>query len=98
MSEPTSPTQSRQTEIYLDGVRGKLPVVPIDFTRLEARAQASLPAAAFDYFAGGAGLERTMAANRGAFDRWQIVPRMLRGIESRDTSIELFGRRIPAPL
>ncbi len=98
MSEPTSPTQSRQTEIYLDGVRGKLPVVPVDFTRLEARAEASIPAAAFAYFAGGAGLERTMDANRRAFEHWQIVPRMLRGIESRDTSIELFGRRLPAPL
>ncbi len=98
MSEPTSPTQSRQTEIYLEGVRGKLPVVPVDFTRLEARAQALLPAAAFAYFAGGAGLERTMEANRRAFDRWQIVPRMLRGIEARDTSIELFGQRLPTPL
>jgi lactate 2-monooxygenase len=97
MSEPT-PTQSRQTEIYLDGIRGKLPVVPVDFTRLEARAQASIPAAAFAYFAGGAGLERTMDANRRAFDRWQIVPRMLRGIETRDTSIELLGHRLPAPL
>ena len=98
MSEPTSPTQSRQTEIYLDGIRGKLPVVPVDFHKLEARAQASLPAAAFAYFAGGAGLERTMEANRRAFDRWKIVPRMLRGIEARDTSIELFGRPLPAPL
>lgn len=98
MSEPTSPTQSRQTEIYLDGVRGKLPIVPVDFARLEARAQASIPPAAFAYFAGGAGLERTMDANRRAFDRWQIVPRMLRGIESRNTSIELFGQRLPAPL
>jgi lactate 2-monooxygenase len=98
MSEPTSPTQSRQTEIYLDGVRGKLPIVPVDFNRLQAHAQASIPAAAFAYFAGGAGLERTMESNRRAFDRWQIVPRMLRGIEARDTTIELFGQRFPAPL
>src|SRR5450631_3139176 len=98
MSEPTSPTQSRQTEIYLDGVRGELPIVPVDFNRLQAHAQASIPAAAFAYFAGGAGLERTMEANRRAFDRWQIVPRMLRGIEARDPGIELFGQRLPAPL
>ena len=98
MSEPTSPTQSRQTEIYLDGIAGKLPIVPVDFARLEARALTSIPAAAFAYFAGGAGAERTMEANRRAFDRWQIVPRMLRGIEARDTSIELFGQRLPAPV
>src|SRR5262245_58440783 len=98
MSDPPSPTQSRQTQIYLDGVAGKLPVVPVDMAKLEAAAQAAIPAASFAYFAGGAGLERTMEANRRAFDRWQIMPRMLRGIESRDTSTEIFGRKIPAPI
>jgi lactate 2-monooxygenase len=47
--------------------------------------------------AAGAGNERTVAANRAAFDRWRIVPRMLRDVERRDTSAELFGQRLPSP-
>ena len=53
---------------------------------------------AFAYTAGGAGSESTMRANRAAFDRWRIVPRMLRDVSVRDTSVELFGRRLPVPL
>ena len=87
----------RQAEIYLSGVRGKLPIVPADPARLEARARESMSAEGFAYFAGGAGVESTMAANRADFDRWRIVPRMLRDVSVRDTSIELFGRRLPSP-
>ena len=39
-----------------------------------------------------------MAANRAAFDRWRIVPRMLVDTSSRDLGVTLFGRRLPAPL
>jgi len=53
---------------------------------------------AFAYTAGGAGSESTVGANRAAFDRWRIVPRVLRDVSVRDTSIELYGRRLPTPL
>ena len=33
-----------------------------------------------------------------AFDKWQIVPRMLRDVSQRDLSIELFGTRLAAPV
>ena len=33
-----------------------------------------------------------------AFARHRIVPRMLRGAERPDASVELFGRRLAAPL
>jgi lactate 2-monooxygenase len=52
---------------------------------------------AFAYVAGGAGMESTIAASREAFERWRIVPRMLHDVSRGDTSVELFGRRIPAP-
>jgi isopentenyl diphosphate isomerase/L-lactate dehydrogenase-like FMN-dependent dehydrogenase len=39
-----------------------------------------------------------MHANRAAFDRWQLVPRMLRDVSSRDLSVSLIGMRLPAPL
>ena len=53
---------------------------------------------AFAYVAGGAGAERSMAANRAAFDRCRIVPRMLRDVSMRDTSVELLGLKLPSPL
>jgi lactate 2-monooxygenase len=88
----------RQTSIYLGGVSGTRPRVPADATKLEERARRSMSRQAFAYIAAGAGAEDTVAANRRAFDRWRIVPRMLRDVSERDPSAELFGRRIPAPL
>ena len=54
--------------------------------------------AAFAYVAGSAGLEATAAANRAAFDRWQVVPRAFCDVRRRTLEVELFGRRLPAPL
>ncbi|MEA2310691.1 MAG: lactate 2-monooxygenase, partial [Solirubrobacteraceae bacterium] len=87
----------RQTSIYRAGVSGRRPRVPTDATQLEARAEQSMPAEAFAYIAGGAGTGATMRANREGFDRWRIVPRMLRDVSGRDTSVELLGRRLPSP-
>jgi lactate 2-monooxygenase len=78
-------------------VTGRRPRVPVDAGRLEQAARRALAPEAFAYIAAGAGNERTVAANRAAFDGWRIVPRMLRDMSQRDTSIELFGRRLPAP-
>jgi isopentenyl diphosphate isomerase/L-lactate dehydrogenase-like FMN-dependent dehydrogenase len=88
----------RQNEVYRAGVFGHSPAVPTVARRLQARAKQALNARAYAYVAGGAGDEVTQRANRVAFDRWAVVPRVLRDVSRRDTSIELFGRRIPAPL
>jgi lactate 2-monooxygenase len=89
--------RQRQTSIYLGGVSGRTPRVPVDPGRLEAKARRALSREAYAYIAAGAGGEATMRANRAAFDRWRIVPRMLRDVSERDTSVELFGRRLPGP-
>ena len=40
-----------------------------------------------------------MAANRAAFDRWRLVPRMLRGVPGqRDHTATLLGTTMPAPV
>ena len=52
----------------------------------------------FGYVAGSAGSEATGRANVAAFDRWQVVPRMLVDTTARDTGVELFGRRHECPL
>jgi lactate 2-monooxygenase len=97
MDEPTG-TPTRQQAIYLDGVSGRRPVVPVSPWHLERAARRKMSREGFAYVAGGAGAERTMAANRAEFDRWRIVPRMLRDVSKRDPSITLFGRTLPAPL
>ncbi len=89
--------RQRQQEVYLDGVSGRRPRVSTDLTRLEEDAREAMSAEAFAYVAGGAGTGATMRANRAAFERRQIVPRMLRDVAERDTSVELFGRRLPSP-
>jgi len=87
----------RQADIYLAGVLGKRQRVPFTFAELEKRARRKMSREAFAYVAGGAGSEQTIRSIEEAFERWAIVPRMLRDVSVRDTSVELFGRRLPSP-
>ncbi len=88
----------RQSQIYQFGLFGRLPHVPTHWTALEALAARRLSAKGYAYIAGGAGMEVTQRDNMAAFDRWALVPRMLRDVSVRDTAVTLFGRRLPAPL
>ncbi len=64
----------------------------------EPVARERLPHDVYDYYAGGAGDERTLAENRRAFERWAIRPRMLTGAYPPDPSTELLGSRIAMPI
>lgn len=68
-----------QLEIYLQGLTGVLPTLPMEFAELEARAEQALPPSIWSYVAGGAGDELTQRSNATAFHRWGLVPRMLVG-------------------
>ncbi|MEU8620606.1 alpha-hydroxy-acid oxidizing protein [Streptomyces sp. NPDC048623] len=87
-----------QNEIYLNGLFGTLPKLPMDFAGLERRAEAALPPSVWSYVAGGAGDERTQRANAEAFHRWGLVPRMMVGAAQRDLTVDLFGMALPTPL
>lgn len=89
---------SRQSEVYVGGVAGQKPLIPVGARELEQAARRRMTPEAFAYVAGGAGSESTMRANLEAFERRRIVPRMLRDVGRRDISVELFGRTLPAPL
>ena len=89
--------RTRQMDVYLGGLRGRRPLVPFDFEKLEKTARRRMSREAFAYVAGGAGLESTIAANRAAFERRRIVPRVLRDVSTRDPSVTLFGRTLPSP-
>ena len=90
--------RERQSAIYVPGIGGRRPRVPVPPGELEAAARRAMSPEAYAYVAAGAGAETTMAANRAAFDRRRLVPRMLRDASDRRLEIELFGRRLPAPL
>ncbi|BDP41084.1 lactate 2-monooxygenase [Deinococcus aetherius] len=94
----SGPGRSRQTRVYVRGLGGERPRVPVGPDRLEAAARAKLSAPDFAYLAGGAGTERTMRANLAAFERVQLLPRMLSGTRERDLSVELLGLTFPTPL
>jgi lactate 2-monooxygenase len=98
VSDHTDIGRQRQRAIYVAGVGGHLPTVPVGQAELEKAAQAAMSPEAWAYVAGGAGRESTMDGNRAAFEKWRVVPRVLRDVEKRDLSIELFGQRLPSPL
>jgi L-lactate dehydrogenase (cytochrome) len=87
-----------QYEIYGRGLAGETPVLPVGLADLETAAREVMSAEAFGYVAGGAGSERTMDANRQAFERRRIVPRMLRDVSARDVSTSVLGTAMPAPV
>ena len=50
------------------------------------------------YFAGGAGDELTLRENVAAWSGWRLRPRALAGVGEWDTSTEILGRRVAAPI
>lgn len=87
-----------QNDIYLNGLNGVLPKLPVDFAQLEARAVEAMPASVRNYVQGGCGDESTQRRNADAFSEWGLVPRMMVDCTDRDLSIELFGTRYPTPI
>ena len=87
-----------EMEIYLAGLAGRTPDLPITADGLERAAAKVMSPAVYDYVAGSAGTESTARANRAAFQKWEIVPRHLRGVSERDLSVDLLGTTIPAPV
>src|SRR5918995_348519 len=86
------PGSQVQNAIYLAG-GSDWPISPEEW---ETRAREALEQGLFDYVAGGAGSEATVRANREAFERRRLRPRMLTGNADRDLSVEVLGMRSPA--
>jgi (S)-3,5-dihydroxyphenylglycine transaminase len=64
----------------------------------ERAARARLPRQIWDFLAGGAEQERTLAANLDVFSRVRVLPRVLTGAGVADPSTRLFGRAWAAPI
>jgi lactate 2-monooxygenase len=85
-------------EIYVRGLVGETPSIPVSVAELERRAAEAMEERAANYVFAGAGSEGTMDANREALRRRRIVPRMLRDVAERDLSTTVLGTAMPAPL
>ncbi|TMD43066.1 MAG: alpha-hydroxy-acid oxidizing protein, partial [Chloroflexi bacterium] len=64
----------------------------------EPAARSVLPRGIFDYIAGGAEDEATIAGNREAFTRYRFRFRALAGAGEPDLTSELFGARFTLPV
>jgi isopentenyl diphosphate isomerase/L-lactate dehydrogenase-like FMN-dependent dehydrogenase len=88
-----------QNDVYLKGLLGEPPTLPFDWRAVQAAAEQVMTPEAVGYVSGGAGAEDTMRANRAAFDRWRLLPRVLCGIPAeRDLATTVLGTEMPAPV
>lgn len=74
----------------------------VNVKSLEGKVKQSMEAAgnkgAFGYIRGGSEDEWTLNENTSAFNKKQIMPRVLRGIDSADLSTSLFGIKLKTPI
>jgi 4-hydroxymandelate oxidase len=71
---------------------------PINLADFEALARERLTPLAWDYFAGGAEDEYTVAENCAAFRRIKLRPRVLADVATRDLTTEVLGQPISLPV
>jgi 4-hydroxymandelate oxidase len=70
----------------------------MDVDDLRSRAAQRLPRHVFDYFAGGADEERTLADSAEGWGRYRLRPRVLRDVSDIDTGTRFLGAAVAAPL
>ena len=71
---------------------------PINVHEFEALAQKKLDKLAYDFIAGGVEDELTLQANREAYRRVYLVPRVMTDVSTVETSVELLGMKLDAPI
>lgn len=70
----------------------------LNLESLEPAARDRLEPSLYDYIAGGAGDEWTLRESRSAWNRYQLLPRMLRGVAVRDLRTTVLGTPISMPI
>ncbi|MGW6269634.1 alpha-hydroxy acid oxidase [Streptomyces sp. NPDC055060] len=69
-----------------------------DLSDVERAAAAALPPEVWDFIAGGSGRERSLDANREAFDRIFVASRVLRDVSACTTDATLLNRPVRMPV
>src|SRR5438874_272881 len=71
---------------------------PVNVHEFEAIAKRRMNKLAYDFIAGGVEDELTLEANRAAYKRVFLVPRVMVDVEKVDTSVEILGMKLDAPI
>jgi 4-hydroxymandelate oxidase len=96
ISLPLDAFSSRHSNCAMPKSRAKFPLVSVsDF---EAAAEAKMSPMAREYLQSGAADEITLRRNRSIYDSLLLKPRVLRDVHHLDTSVTLFGAKLPHPL
>ncbi|KAI0159963.1 L-lactate dehydrogenase [Hypoxylon sp. FL1284] len=107
MSDPSNPNISQrstpqwglyQREMFWGPNEGKHAPFNTHPDKLRQTAKERLSQTGWHYASCNAGMSWTHYANRQAFYRHQIVPRMLVDTDKRDTATTIFGHRVAAPI
>src|SRR6516225_4982604 len=69
-----------------------------NFHDFRALAWRKLPAPIFNYIDGAADDEATLRQNAASFERCDLVPNVLRGVETIDMSVTVMGQKLAMPV
>ncbi|MQG21560.1 MAG: alpha-hydroxy-acid oxidizing protein [SAR202 cluster bacterium] len=72
--------------------------IPINLFDFEALAEAALSKSAYDYYASGSGDEITLVSNRIAFDKIELLPRVLVDVSQRNIQTTVLSTPVAAPI
>ncbi len=70
----------------------------VNVHEFEAYCQKKLNKLAYDFIAGGVEDEQTLRANRAAFEKVFVIPRVMRDVTNIDTSTTVLGVPMPVPI
>jgi 4-hydroxymandelate oxidase len=74
------------------------PIPPVNLNEFENAARERLDPMVYDYYAGGSEDEITLRANRAAYERFMLRPRVLVDVSKLDLGVELFGDQLSLPV
>ncbi|HYJ34074.1 MAG TPA: alpha-hydroxy acid oxidase [Candidatus Binatia bacterium] len=95
---PSRNGNARNAERSTGSAASKLLDGCLNVADLEVLAKRKLPRATYDYYAGGAEDERTLARNRAGFERYALLHRVLVNVERVDTSASVLGSAVTNPV
>ncbi|MDZ4858696.1 MAG: alpha-hydroxy-acid oxidizing protein [Candidatus Hydrogenedentes bacterium] len=98
MSDETTHFYDYVLSVYMQGMLGAKPSLPMSLDGLEKRAREKLDPKAYWYVAGGAGMGDTVESNRAAFQRVQLVPRVCRDVSRRNWQTRILNTVATAPI
>lgn len=105
--DPHAPNQKQRTtpewahyqrENFMKVNDGQVPPFNTDPGKLEEVAESKLSQAGWYYASSNAGQSNTHLANRQAFFRHKVIPRMLVDTNKRDTATSIWGHNVSAPI